>query len=133
MHSLIIITDIDIHTKSLFFLSTLQILQKSQGGRGLWPGEAGAGALQPGARPGGEAQPGQEEARHGDQAQEPRPQLLQVSTQISDREAMTDVFQRIGSATISGTADHKTCKQCLIIGRRDNFFTKVSHILFAIY
>ena len=131
MHSLIIIRDI--HSKTLFFQCTLQILQKSEVGRGLWPSEAGAGALQPGARPGGEAQPGQEEARHGDQAQEPRPQLLQVSTQISDWEAMTDVFQRIGSATIPGTADHKTCKQCLIIGRRDNFFTKVSHILFAIY
>ena len=70
---------------NLFFeVCTLQILQKSEVGRGLWPGEAGAGALQPGARPGGAAQLGQEEARHGDQAQEPGPQLLQVSRQTSD-------------------------------------------------
>ena len=93
-----------------FWKILLQILQKSQGSWGLWPREAGAGAVQPGARPGGAAQPGHQAARGGDQAPGPGPQLLQVSSHTpATRQWRMFVFQRIGSATIPGTADHKTC------------------------
>ena len=110
---------------SLKFVNTWQVLQKGQGGRGLWASEAGAGAVQSGARPGGAAQPGQQEARAGDQAQEHGPQLLQVSSQYNHQKLFEKqwrmYFRELVPPRFLGLQTTKHVWPGLIIGRRDKF------------
>ena len=93
-----------------------QVLPHCQGCRGGGRGWGrGAGAVQPGEGPRGEAQPRHQEVGDRPQAQEHRPQLLQVgarATQMSPhrkfQHPITRCFQGTSSAAVPGPADHKT-------------------------